>query len=72
MHKFEYLKIGLGLVLAFVGVKMLLGHSPYKIDTLVSLGVVLGILAVSIVASLMRPEAAKLSESARDREDIVV
>ncbi|NCA19293.1 MAG: TerC/Alx family metal homeostasis membrane protein, partial [Actinobacteria bacterium] len=36
MHKFVYLKTGLALVLAFVGVKMLLGHSPWKIDTLVS------------------------------------
>ena len=68
LHKFHYLKIGLGLVLAFVGVKMLLGHSPYKIDTLVSLGVVLVILAVSIIASLLRPQAARVSEPARERD----
>lgn len=55
MDRFHYLKIGLGLVLTFVGVKMLLMHSPYKIDTIISLCVVLGILAVSIVASLLRP-----------------
>jgi len=55
MDKFHYLKIGLGAVLAFVGVKMLLAHTSYKIDTLVSLGVVAGILAVSVVASLLRP-----------------
>ena len=55
MGKFHYLKIGLGAVLAFVGVKMLLAHTAYKIDTLVSLGVVAGILAVSVVASLLRP-----------------
>ncbi|MGZ8919719.1 MAG: TerC family protein [Limisphaerales bacterium] len=68
MHKFHYLKIGLGLVLTFVGVKMLLGHSPYKIDTLVSLGVVLAILAVSIIASLLRPQATHISEPARERD----
>lgn len=56
MDKFHYLKIGLGVVLAFVGVKMLLAHTPYKIDTLVSLGVVVIILAVSVVASLLRPK----------------
>ena len=56
MDKFHYLKIGLGVVLAFVGVKMLLTHSPYKLDTLLSLGVVVGILAVSVVASLLRPK----------------
>ncbi len=55
MDRFHYLKIGLGVVLSFVGVKMLLAHSPYKIDTMVSLGVVVGILAVSVVASLLRP-----------------
>jgi len=55
MNKFHYLKIGLGVVLAFVGVKMLLAHTPYKIDTLISLAVVAGILALSIVASLLRP-----------------
>ncbi|HWI59195.1 MAG TPA: TerC family protein [Bacillota bacterium] len=55
MDKFHYLKIGLGVVLSFVGVKMLLAHTAYKIDTLVSLGVVAGILAASVVASLLRP-----------------
>jgi tellurite resistance protein TerC len=57
MDKFHYLKLGLGVVLLFVGVKMLLAHSPYKIDTLVSLGVIVGVLAVSVVASLLRPRA---------------
>ena len=55
MHKFHYLKVGLGVVLAFVGVKMLLAHSPYKIDTLISLAVVVLILAVAVIASLVRP-----------------
>jgi predicted tellurium resistance membrane protein TerC len=34
MDKFHYLKIGLGVVLAFVGVKMLLAHTAHKLDTL--------------------------------------
>ena len=54
MHRFCYLKLGLGVVLAFVGVKMLLAHSPYKIDTLLSLGVIMTILATSIIASLIK------------------
>src|SRR5512147_231875 len=62
MDKFHYLKIGLGVVLAFVGVKMLLAHTAYKIDTLASLGVVVAILAISVVASLVRPK--KLGEFA--------
>ena len=56
MDKFHYLKIGLGVVLAFVGVKMLLGHSPWKIDTLVSLGVIVTVLATSVLASWRWPK----------------
>lgn len=54
IHLFHYLRTGLGLVLAFVGVKMLLAHTPWKIGTLPALGVVAFILAVSVVASLWR------------------
>ena len=54
MDKFHYLKIGLGVVLTFVGVKMLLAHTAWKLDTLVSLGVIVLILAVSVVLSLLR------------------
>ena len=56
MDKFHYLKIGLGVVLAFVGVKMLLAHTAYKIDTLVALGIVVLVLAISVIASLLRPK----------------
>ncbi len=58
MDKFHYLKIGLGVVLAFVGVKMLLKDTPYKIDTLLSLGVIVAVLATSIILSLLRPKQA--------------
>jgi len=56
MDRFHYLKIGLGLVLVFVGVKMLLAHTAWKIDTLLSLGVIAFILATSVVWSLLRPK----------------
>jgi tellurite resistance protein TerC len=61
MHLFRFLKVGLGLVLAFVGVKMLLAHTAWKIDTLVSLGVVAGVLVVAMGASVLwkeKPRAA--------------
>lgn len=58
MDKFHYLKIGLGVVLSFVGVKMLLGHTAWKIDTHVSLGVIVAVLTTSIVVSLLRPKQA--------------
>jgi tellurite resistance protein TerC len=52
MTQFHYLAYGLGLVLAFVGAKMLL-ESWYPIPVEVSLGVVLAILAAAVVASLL-------------------
>ena len=54
MHKFRYLGFGLGLVLAFIGANMLT-HNWVHIPTSWSLGIVLGILTVAIVASLLRP-----------------
>ena len=54
---FKYLKISLIVILAFVGVKMLLIHTEYKIDTTASLVVVLGLLAAGVVASLLRGSA---------------
>ena len=54
MGKFHYLKVGLSLVLVFVGVKMLLA-GIYKIPIVVSLGVIVVLLAGSIISSLLRP-----------------
>ena len=68
LDKFHYLKIGLGAVLSFVGVKMLLAHSPWKLDTLVSLGVIVGILATSVIASLALPRRITSEQSAADGE----
>ena len=66
MTKFHYLKIGLGAVLSFVGVKMLLAHSPWKIDTLLSLGVIVVILGISIAWSLIKPKSVKVAQAPRD------
>ena len=52
IHRFTYLKTGLAFVLVWVGVKMLLLMVDVKVPTLVSLGVVIGIITVSIVLSL--------------------
>ena len=61
MDKFHYLKIGLGVVLSFVGVKMLLSHTAWKIDTVVSLGVIVLILTLSVVLSLLKPKKVVVS-----------
>ena len=62
MDMFRYLKVGLSFVLCFVGVKMMLVDF-YKIPIGVSLGVVAGILAISILASLVKPKLAGVRPS---------
>ena len=52
IHRFIYLKLGLSLVLVWVGIKMIVSHAIFKIPTALSLGVVIAIIAVSIGASL--------------------
>jgi tellurite resistance protein TerC len=54
MDKFHYLRVGLALVLAFVGTKMMLADL-YKIPIVASLAVVAMLLTGSIAASLLRP-----------------
>lgn len=55
VHRFVYLNIGLGIVLTFVGIKMLI-MDYYKIPTNWSLLFIFATLAGSIVGSLMKPE----------------
>jgi tellurite resistance protein TerC len=49
---FRYLKVGLSVVLIFIGVKMLIVNW-YKISTNLSLVVVAGILVMSMAGSLL-------------------
>ena len=51
IDRFVYLKLGLAIVLVWVGVKMLV-LEIWKVPTLLSLGVVVTVITVSIVASL--------------------
>ena len=52
LYKLRLLHYGLGLILAFVGIKMLIGHW-IEIPISISLAVILGILAVFAGASLL-------------------
>ncbi len=51
MEKFRYLKMSLVFLLAYVGVKMMLSHH-YALPAWVSLSIIIGILAVGVIASL--------------------
>jgi len=53
IHRFRYLKPALVGILAFVGVKMLLVKTAYKVDNATSLAVVLAILILGVVASVV-------------------
>jgi tellurite resistance protein TerC len=51
--KFAYLKVGLSVVLIFVGAKMLLAD-VFEVPVAVSLGIIAGILATSILSSFFK------------------
>ena len=53
VKKFHYLKTGLAFILVFVGAKMAL-TDLYKVPVLASLGVIAGILAASVIASVIK------------------
>jgi tellurite resistance protein TerC len=61
--KFRYLNVGLGVILAFVGVKMLLIGEPFAVHlpTYVSLALIATVITVAVIASVRA--------DARDRVD---
>jgi len=65
MTMFHYLNYGLSIILIFVGMKMLASRFVH-VPIVLALGVVAGVLAVSVIASLLFPrkQADKLVEAA--------
>jgi tellurite resistance protein TerC len=55
IDRFRYLKPALIGVLLFVGIKMMLVHTSWKVPSGTALIVVLSILATGVLASMMRP-----------------
>lgn len=58
MEVFHYLHYGLSIVLIFVGAKMLVSHY-YHMPTELALGVVAGVLLISVLASVAHPKKSK-------------
>jgi tellurite resistance protein TerC len=58
MQAFRFLKIGLAVILIFIGVKMLI-ESWVELSTAVSLSFIGGVLATSILASILVKDSAK-------------
>jgi tellurite resistance protein TerC len=61
VQKFHLLKYGLAVILTYVGVKMMI-EKWVHIPVMVSLSVVLGVLALSIIASLIWPTVKQPTE----------
>jgi len=70
MDKFYYLKVGLAVLLTFIGVKMILPFvfPDFHISTAASLFVILGILLVSILASILFPPKKKVAVTVSSEE----
>ena len=58
IDKFHFLKVGLSVVLVFVGIKMLVTYFDYHIPIGISLSVVAGVLLGSVGLSLLFPKRA--------------
>ena len=54
VHRFEYLKPALSLVLVFIGLKIFYSQLWGKLDPAISLGVTLGLLAGGVIVSLVK------------------
>lgn len=54
LHRFEYLKYSLSIVLVFIGLKVFYNHFVGHIPAMVSLVITLGVLAAGIIISMIR------------------
>ena len=60
IHRFQYLKYALALVLVFIGGKIFMVEFVGKIPASISLGVTFGLLAMGVIFSLFKTRTAKV------------
>ncbi|MBO6640591.1 MAG: TerC family protein, partial [Roseitalea sp.] len=65
VHRFEYLKYALAIVLVFIGVKIFWNQIVGKLDPAISLGVTLSLIAGGVLFSLWKTRAADTDETGR-------
>jgi tellurite resistance protein TerC len=68
VDRFYLLKYGIAVILTFVGVKMI-GEQWFHLDILISLAVIVGVLGLSIAASLIWPQRQKGPRFARQTSE---
>ena len=68
INKFHLLRYGLAIVLVFVGLKMVWLNKAYdgKFPTSYSLGIILGVIAASVILSLIFPPAREIRTDSPD------
>jgi tellurite resistance protein TerC len=67
--KFHYLKYGLAAVLAFVGIKMLIS-GVFEVPIVWSLAAIVGLLGISVVASILNPRTPDLVDEIHADRDV--
>lgn len=72
MHLFHYLKLGLAFLLSYIGVKMLAGTwlKTLGFENSHSIFIILGILAISVLASLIFPKKQETNHKKEDKGNI--
>jgi tellurite resistance protein TerC len=66
IEKFHYLKLGLSVVLTFVGVKMLITFFHIEVPIGASLGIVATVLATSVIVSIVFPPTPQEASASAD------
>jgi tellurite resistance protein TerC len=70
LHRFEYLKYSLSIVLVFIGLKVLYtGIFDHHIPAAVSLGITISVLAGGVVVSMMKTRGEPDTEHMTDKVD---
>ncbi|MBZ9937400.1 TerC family protein [Mesorhizobium sp. BR1-1-16] len=71
VHRFHYLKYALALVLIVVGAKIFWAHLIGPVDSLVSLGLTVGLLAGGVIVSLWRTRDEPVHPLPAEKHDLV-
>ena len=69
IHRFVYLKVGLSVILIWVGIKMAL-HDVYKVPTTLSLAVIIGVIAIAVIASLIKTKGQARHEAEVEHKQV--
>ncbi len=63
MHeRFQYVRVGVAVILIFTGIKMLLGIFDLHVHNLISIGIIIAILAISIIFSIVKTRKGNITD----------